>query len=203
VKWSQLVLSRRGQGERVRAARVIPAEHDGTVVVWVHPEGLGALRQGDKLVPAAQAILDKKAAILAVEPFLTGKDSATEYPITKHEKNTRYAGYTYGYNRSLLASRVHDILTAVAYARDTMKAKKVHLVGIDRAGPWVVLARALCGDAALSALCAPHELYLHNAQGTGVERWLQPAYEAAGAADRLQLGQERASAERAVAWLLR
>ena len=41
---------------------------------------------------------------------------------------------------------MHDILTAVAYARGLQGAKKVYLVGFDKAGPWVLLARGLCGD---------------------------------------------------------
>jgi dienelactone hydrolase len=61
--------------------------------------------------------------------------------------NEDFAGYTYGYNRPFLAQRVHDILTAVAHARGHDKTKKVHLVGFDAAGPWVLLARGLCGDA--------------------------------------------------------
>src|SRR5207244_2433432 len=42
--------------------------------------------------------------------------------------------------------RIHDILTAVAYARGHDKTKAVHLVGWEKAGPWVLLARGLCGD---------------------------------------------------------
>src|SRR5207237_7351567 len=61
--------------------------------------------------------------------------------------NEGYAGYTYGYNRPLLAQRVHDVLTAVAHAKGHEKTKKVHLVGFGEAGPWVMLARGLCGDA--------------------------------------------------------
>jgi len=61
--------------------------------------------------------------------------------------NEGYAGYTYGYNRPLLAQQVHDILTAVAFAKGFPEMKKVHLVGFDSAGPWVLLARGLCGDA--------------------------------------------------------
>jgi hypothetical protein len=61
--------------------------------------------------------------------------------------NKNYAGFTFAYNRTLLAQRVHDILTAVAYARDLSKTKTVHLVGFEKAGPWVLLARGLCGDA--------------------------------------------------------
>ena len=62
--------------------------------------------------------------------------------------NSSYAGFTFGYNRPLLANRVHDILTAVGYAKERMRdAKTVHLVGFGEAGPWVALARGLCGDA--------------------------------------------------------
>ena len=61
--------------------------------------------------------------------------------------NTGFAGYTYGYNRPVFANRVHDILTAVLFARDMLKAKTIHLVGWEGAGPWVAAARALCGDA--------------------------------------------------------
>src|SRR5207253_1163928 len=59
--------------------------------------------------------------------------------------NKGYAGYTFGYNRALLANRVHDILTVVAMAKKA--GKNVHLVGFAEAGPWVALARGLCGDA--------------------------------------------------------
>jgi hypothetical protein len=152
--------------------------------------------------------------------------------------NQRYAGYTFGYNRPLLANRVHDILTAVAYAQSYDGAKKVHLAGFDKAGPWVLLARALCGDTvartaadlnrfrfedvrttademmlpgalkygglpALAALSAPAELSVYNHQGTGLSRWLEPAYQAAGAADRLQRSADKIAPEQVVDWLLR
>ena len=96
-----------------------------------------------KLTPAAKAILDKGAAILAVDVFGTG-ELALAQPIAV---NPRFAGYTFGYNRPLLAQRVHDILTAVAFARKQDGVKTVHLVGHGKAGPWVLLARGLCGEA--------------------------------------------------------
>ncbi len=40
---------------------------------------------------------------------------------------------------------MHDILTAVAFAQG-QGAKEIHLLGQECAGPWVVLARGLCGD---------------------------------------------------------
>jgi dienelactone hydrolase len=237
ITWGGEIVSRKGEGEQVSLTTIQGPESDGTVVVLVHPESAGLGRPGEP-APVVRELLKQKATVLSVQPLLSGPDDATEQPITKPHKSTGYGGHTYGYNRSLLANRVHDILTAVAYARGPMKAKRVHLIGLERAGPWVVLARALCGAAvqrtaadlngfrfesitkgqdemmlpgalkygglpALAALCAPHELYLHNTRGTGTEQWLQAAYGTSGAADRVQRHAGRQSAEAVARWLLR
>lgn len=225
------VLTRKGQHEAIPSLGVLSKDYNGTVVVWIHPEGRASLWKNGELVPAAQEILKTNAAILAVDVLGTGAFAgAPPMPINKN-----YAGYTFGYNRSLLANRVHDILTAVAMAKKL--GKTVHLVGFGRAGPWVALARGLCGEAvartaadfnnfrfgnilsmndemmlpgalkygglpALAALAAPHPLFAHNAQGTGAEHWLPDAYRAAGRPENLQVTNEPAT-EKAIAWLLR
>jgi len=141
----RLLLGRKGQGEQVPALGIRGETFDGTVVVWIHPRGKNSLWEFGKLIPAAQEIIDQKAAILAVDVFGVGELTPAK-PIGV-DKN--FSGFTYGYNRTLLGQRVHDILTAVAYARGHDKTKVVHLVGWDKAGPWVLLARGLCGDAVL------------------------------------------------------
>jgi dienelactone hydrolase len=138
----RLVLSRKGQNERIPAVALWSPEFDGTAVVWVHPRGRASLFQDGKLVAAAKKILDGKSAILAVDVFGTG-DLSPDKPFAVDPK---YAGFTFGYNRTLLAERVHDILTAVAYAKNHDRVNTVHLIGFDKAGPWVLLARGLCGD---------------------------------------------------------
>jgi dienelactone hydrolase len=229
----KLFLTRKGQDEQVPAYGVRGPEHDGSVVVWVHPKGKASLFENGKLTPAARAVLDRKAAILAVDVFGTG-----ELAIDKPQVNDRYAGYTFGYNRPLLGERVHDILTAVAFARSRPQVTAVHLVGWEAAGPWVVLARALMGEQvartaadlsrfrfenvragddpmmlpgalkygglpAFAAACLEGELLLHNQRGTGVDGLTRAAYGMAGAADRLRLEPEELSAEQVVEWLLR
>jgi hypothetical protein len=143
VRWRKLLLGRKGEGDWIPAVFLRGPEFDGTVVVWVHPAGKASLVHDGKLVPAAQRILDKKAAIVAVDVFLTGEFQDAKAPAV----DPKYAGFTFGYNRSLLANRVHDILTAVAYAKGQKETKKVHLIGFEAAGPWVLLARPLSGDA--------------------------------------------------------
>jgi dienelactone hydrolase len=143
VNWRKLFLSRKGQKEQIPAVLLRGKEFDGTVVVWVHPAGKASLWQDGKLNPAAKRLLDAKQAILAADVFLTG-----EYGDAKPtEVDAKYAGYTFGYNRTLLANRIHDVLTAVAFARGQEGTKPVNMVGWDKAGPWAGIARGLCGDA--------------------------------------------------------
>src|SRR5262249_18063182 len=135
-------------------------------------------------------------------------------------------------------NRVHDILTAVAYAGQLQGTKKIHLVGWEEAGPWVLLTRALCGDAvagtaadmnqfrfekvtktddpmmlpgafkygglsALAALCAPSELWIQNTAGTGWDKWVKPAYEAAQASQRLRETAQKVAGTEIIDWLMR
>jgi dienelactone hydrolase len=144
--WRRYLIGRKGAGEQIPAIGLKGKDFDGTVVVWVHPEGKSSLFKDGKLVPAAQKIIDGKAAIFAPDVLLTGEfGDAKLKPVEKGWEG--YAGYYYGYNRPLLANRVHDILTAVAAVKRHEKTEKVHLVGFEKAGPWVMLARGLCGDA--------------------------------------------------------
>jgi hypothetical protein len=147
----QAALSRRGQGEKVPISVVAagPDQWQNQLVVWVHPDGASSLWDGDKLVPAAQKIVDSGRGILAVEVFRTGTSKELERPTTNLKvAKLPYSGYYYGYNRALVAERVHDILTAVSLADSSVspKLKSIHLVGFGEAGPWVALARGLCGD---------------------------------------------------------
>jgi dienelactone hydrolase len=172
----RLVLGRKDEGEQIPAVLLTPADHDGTVVLWIHPAGKSSLMKGDALSPEAQTVLQHKAAILAVDVFLTG-----EYlPARPAAVDKNYAGYTFGYNRPLLANRVHDILTAIAYARGHKGVKAVHLVGFEKAGPWVVLARALCGDAVGRTAADLARFDFQSVQTTGDEMMLPGAVKYGG-----------------------
>lgn len=91
-------------------------------------------------------------AVLAIDLFGQGEFSEDGKPIENarlvdngKEPWQRYAGYTYGYNYPVFTKRVHDILTAVAFARgEGLGAEAVNLVGLGGAGRWVAAARAAC-----------------------------------------------------------
>jgi hypothetical protein len=132
----------KGEASSIPGAGIVgPGYDEKTLVVWVHPRGLASVFEDGKPVPAAQAILDKKAAILALDYKGTGEN----YPNSTMPIDKKYAGFTFGYNRSLQADRIHEILTAIAFAQGPLGATRVHLVGWESAGPWALMAGALAG----------------------------------------------------------
>ena len=137
-----LMLGQQCQGERIPAI-FYPRENLETVIVLIHPGGAdGAVTSGE-VAELGKLGASRGTALLAFSVLQTGGLKSDKLmPV-----NNTYAGYTFGYNRPLLANRVHDVLTTVAYAKSIKGVKKVHLVGFGKAGPWVLLARGLCGDA--------------------------------------------------------
>jgi dienelactone hydrolase len=176
LRWRRYLMGRKGQGEQVPAFGVMGQEFDGTVVVWVHPAGKSSLFREGKLVPDAQRIVNKKGAILAMDALFTGESGQVPRPPV----NKKFAGFTYGYNRPLLANRVHDILTAVAFARAYPKTKAVHLVGWEQAGPWVLLARSLCGDSVARTAADFNQFRFENVRATDDEMMLPGALKYGG-----------------------
>ena len=131
----------RGPDEVVPATLYRPADDadwNGTVVIDV--------REGGAWWSDANALVLAGAALLAPDELGTESSRGAGLPVDGGRHGT-YVGYTYGYNRTLLAQRVHDVLTAIAYARDLPGAERVRLLGTGDAGVWAVLAAALAGDA--------------------------------------------------------
>ncbi len=167
--YRKLALARAGSGEAVPALLFRPREWNGTVVVVVRHWGKGSacfkpsFPPYDGLDDRMVALLDGGAAVLAPDVFLTGEYFGDDIQKLSNDVNRhgadlaafpkdggrhqRFVGYTYGYNRTLIAQRVHDVLTAIAYARSLEGARRVNLLGTRQAANWVLLARALAGDA--------------------------------------------------------
>jgi hypothetical protein len=121
------------------------------VIVWAHPAGKASLFEADGRTPvaAARAALASGVAILAPDVFLTGEfnlnGQKTALKPVKDEQT--FATFNHGYNRTVLAQRVRDLTTTIAFAKSALKPKAIHLVAFDSAGTWALLARALAGDA--------------------------------------------------------
>jgi hypothetical protein len=164
----QALLTRPDSGDALPGAALLPTGwKNGPIVIWAHPAGKSSLfaADGRTPVPAVRWLLQQGSAVLAGDVFLTGElvpatasaasavgssagatgaGAATAWPGVKDQE--KFAGYAYGYNRSLLANRVHDLLTLIKFAQDR-EPSAIHLVAFDRAGVWALLARGLAGNA--------------------------------------------------------
>jgi hypothetical protein len=143
------MLSRRGAGERVPLMKVVPGEWNGKVVVWAHPQGVQSINEAQKLIHGGYAVV-------AIDPFASATFKAQPKPATRtsnRNPSPPYAAYTLGYERSILANRAHDLLSAIAYAQTIPGAKSVQLIGVGDQGVPALLAYALAGEAVSRAVC--------------------------------------------------
>ncbi len=136
-------------GEEIPVMVCLPEQAPGDdFVLWLHGEGKGALvdAEGNPSAPI-RTLLDAGRPVTVVDLFGQGefvRDSESFDQQRTVENPREYAGYTFGYNDSLFAQRVHDVLTLIgAMAQD---AETITVIGTDGAGPWATVAGALAGD---------------------------------------------------------
>lgn len=138
------------QGETLPAVFLHPRRWNGKVVLWFGDRGKDSL-YGEEGLPL-QAIVDlvnQGVSVGAVDLMGQGEFRSEEntFERTRRVGNPREsAGYTFGYNHSLFAQRVHDVMTAVAYvAHDDQHGivdKEIAVVGSGAMGPVVAAALA-------------------------------------------------------------
>src|SRR5262245_23081835 len=140
--------------EELPAVFLHPKQWNKQTVVWIDEAGKGGLfaeNSSSRPKPEIQKLLDAGATVVGVDLLYQGEFLADGKPITqtRRVKNTREAAaYTFGYNHSLFAQRVHDILTVVKFIKDSeRKTETLDVVGLGDAGPWVAAARAQARDA--------------------------------------------------------
>jgi dienelactone hydrolase len=172
----KLLLERKGQTEQIPAVVVSPLRQGRNVLIWLHPSGKGSLFDGGILNPIAIRLQERGVTIVAPDVFGTGEFGAGPH----QHVDAKYAGFTFGYNRPLLANRVHDILTVIAYAQKELKPDAIDLAGFERAGPWVLLARALCGDAVRRTLVDANQFDFTQVNSTDDEMMLPGALKYGG-----------------------
>jgi dienelactone hydrolase len=146
-----LQLRRPGSPGTVPVAMLTPRTRTGgPTVIWTHPGGQSSVFGADGVtpVPPAQWLLEHGATVLAPDVFLTGAkaEGAPGGRIPRVKDDEKFPPYNYGYNRAVLAERVRDLLTTLAFAK-AQRPRAIHLVAFDRAGVWALLSRALAGDA--------------------------------------------------------
>lgn len=147
-RMQRISVSRRGADERIPVVQLMPDKPNGTVVLWFDGAGKQHLFGPDGK-PTAQVmkLLQKGASVVSADLFMTGDFLPDGLTLPDRQPvDPNFAGFTFGYNRPLVANRVRDILTVLASIRRHHGLRAVHLVGTGAAGPWALLARAMAGD---------------------------------------------------------
>ncbi|MCP4614512.1 MAG: acetylxylan esterase [Planctomycetes bacterium] len=152
------ILRIRRHGEELPVVTFLPERTppNKQAVIWLNGQGKSALiNQRGRIIPEIRQLLDAGMTVLSADllyhgEFLSGDKSLTQ---ARASTNPRaFSGFTFGYNHPLFAQRVHDILTLISFVRsDQFGAKRIHLVGVNGAGPWVAAARAVTGNEVDSA----------------------------------------------------
>lgn len=122
------------------------------VCVWIHENGKGSLFRNGLLIPTAKALVQAGYAIVAPDLY----DRGEARPVKPKGVNGVYAGFTYGYNRTPLAERVHDSLTALCFAKTTLGAKKLVMAGLGSESVTAWLAAAMA-ESTLDRLAIEHD----------------------------------------------
>src|SRR5439155_947388 len=113
------------------------ATSNASPTLIVHPQGVAWVWSSSRSAAGrVKPILDGAGPWLGSKPSQTGT--------AKPPRNGNKRAFTV-FNQTDDASRVQDILTALAYLQSRSKAKVVNLVGIEIGGVWSYFARALAG----------------------------------------------------------
>ncbi len=145
------------KGEEIPSITIFPEDTKGDlrrVVIWIDPVGKQGLFNSDAKPreEVCKLLAEGGTAVVGIDLVGQGEFTPDGKPWAKARLLTasgwnRFLGYTLGYNHSLFAQRVHDVLAVIAVIRNENPANcKICLVGAKGAGHWVAAARAIAGS---------------------------------------------------------
>ncbi len=122
--------------EELPVVFLYPKKPLGSTVIWLTRNGKAGLYNADGTVRAEVArLLEAGVTVTGIDLLYQGEFTADGKSATRTRtvKNPREAApYTLGYNDSLLAQRVHDVLTTVAYMwKHEQRPKEIDLIALD------------------------------------------------------------------------
>ncbi len=149
--WSLKKSATHGAGERVSGVTFQPEARRGPAVIWFHGRGLSELYASDgQPIPPIRQLLDGGVCVTSADLFTADQSAKNALPTPvgceSAQAETSLA-ISLGYNHSLFARRVHDVLTLLSFiTRHGQKPLSVSLVGTGGAGPVVAAAAVIARD---------------------------------------------------------
>lgn len=143
ISWSE-----DGRQHELPVLMLHPKEWNKEIVIWTSGRGKRSLADANgKYRKEVMTLLQKGYSIVAPDLFQQGEFLSDPLQQTRKVGSDRdFAGYTFGYNRTLIGHRVHDLLAMIKMIdTDEHGTQKVHVLGIEGAGPYAILTAALAG----------------------------------------------------------
>jgi len=149
------LLRNKTYAEEVPVTFLYPKTWNQKVVVWLTGEGKSGLWKADgTLKPEVQSLVSAGTTVVGADLLYQGEFLLDGKPLqqTRTVANPREAAaYTLGYNPSLFAQRVHDVLTIVRFLRTSdvdghPKPSQVAVAGLGAAGPIASAAWSVAQD---------------------------------------------------------
>jgi len=131
-------------GEEIPLIVLHPKTAGNRTVIWIHEQGKAGLFEGQSPANTVQQLLKAGTTVVGADLLFQGEFLTDNKPVTltRTVANPReFGGYTFGYNRTLFAQRVHDILSVIRHVQKAQPGEVV-LVGFGGAGPWTAAALA-------------------------------------------------------------
>ncbi len=148
------ILRLSSHGEELPVISLYPTatEWNGDVVLWIDGDGkAGMFDPSGALHPQAQQLIEGGAAIVGADLFLQGEFLQGAEPIRQQRvvaTQRQAAAYSFCYNHTLFAHRVHDVLTLISFVRhDEHEPKRLMMMARNGGGPIGAAARAIAGAA--------------------------------------------------------
>ena len=145
------LLENKTHSEEVKALFLYPKKWNGRAVLWLDDRGKSALRNTDgTLKNAVSSLIQAGCLVVGADLlFQSGENATLQNGVVENPRE--FAGYTYGYNHSLFARRVHDVLSLVSFLEHTKVGdhpapKEINIAAWGSAGPIAAAARALSGN---------------------------------------------------------
>jgi cephalosporin-C deacetylase-like acetyl esterase len=140
------------QNEQLPIVSVYPTsvEWNQKVVLWIDGQGKAGMFPDGKAHVELLRLVDAGYSVVGIDlfgqgEFTTNGEALKENPTVSNPR--QFAGFTYAYNDTVFARRVHDILTVTAWINgDEHSAKALHAVGVNGGGPLLAAARMLAGS---------------------------------------------------------
>lgn len=133
--------------EELPALLLLPNVVKRSPVLWIDSKGKsGALSMNGNPNNSVLKMLRAGVPVIGVDllyqgEFLSNGSQVTQQRVVSNDRDD--AAYTYGYNDSLFAQRIHDILTTIQFARNEFHVRCVDMAGLNGGGVWVGAACAV------------------------------------------------------------